>query len=199
MNVDLCEGLECIESWAFYECTLERITIPSSVDCICNNSFSRCNNLAAIEFCDEIEQFVHEVSLPWWNHGVSAVSLCTYCFLVQFNIPTRLEQIKVVVWKDNILDLMQRIPTMITSNADVWKYEPENRYFESIDSLLINHEYVQHCLTVLELALWKARITEQQSNGNTIHDEDVKLVCRAQSFSMSVIIIPNVLSFLVEE
>jgi hypothetical protein len=198
MNVELCEGLECIEWWAFHNCTsLGRITIPSTVDCIYKTAFNHCNGLAAIVFCEKIEQFVHEVSLPWWNHGLSVVSLCTYCFLAQFNIPARLEQIKVGLWKNNIHDMLRRIPTMILSNEQEFKHERENEYLESIDSLLINYEYLQHSLAVLELALWKAKMGEHLSN-NASYD-NVKLLCRYDSLSMTSIIIPNVLAFLVDE
>lgn len=70
-------------------------------------------------------------------------------------------------------------------------------YFDSIDSLLTTYVNLQDGLTVLELALWKAKIMGQL-NSNLLNDQ-MKRMCRIDSFSMFAIVFPNVLSFLVNE
>jgi hypothetical protein len=186
--VELNEGLERIEWKAFKGCmSLESIRIPSSVKKIAKDAFEDCNNLEAIEFCNEIEKFVNEVSLQWWNHGVSKASLRMYSFLVEGNIPARLSAIKCRAWKDNIYNMLQRIEEL-----------KEDKYFDSIESQLANYVYLQEVAPFLELALWKAKITEQQSNGDLIRD-DTKMLCRIDSFAMFAVVFPNVLSFLFEE
>jgi hypothetical protein len=219
-TVELLEGLESIGKYAFAECTsLRRIIIPSTVKQISGEAFRNCNSLEAIEFCDAIEQLVHEVSLPWWNHGVLGASLRTYSFLAQFNIPARMEQIKVGVWRKNIHNMLQRIPEELkdSDNDDDSEYweewdddevgdddeegdiEEEEVFFNSIKSQLFNYEHLQEVAPLLELTLWKLKIMEQSNGGISNVENDVKLECRVNSLSMFSIIFPNVISFLVVE
>ncbi len=214
-SVELCEGLERIDSDAFYGCkSLQRISIPSTVKYICMDAFKDCDSLVAIEFCDEIEKFVNELSLPWWNNGVSEAAWITYSFLAQRNIPARLDKLTATVWKKNIYNMLQLIPEILKDDENEYNedeegddeeedYEQEEEengvtyYFAYIESQLSNYEHLQEVAPFLELALWKAKITEQ-ANGNIIQD-DTKILCRVNSFSMFAIIFPNVLSFLFEE
>ena len=205
--VELREGLERINTWAFAGCTsLESIRIPFTVIEVGQRAFRGCNKLVEIEFCDEMEQFVNEALLPWWNHGLSKVSLRAYSFLAQHNIPARMHTIKVQKWKNNIHNMLQRIPEELKeeenddSEGDNYFYdfaEEDNDYFDSIESRLANYEHLQEVAPFLELALWKAKIMEQ-SNGSPINNKK-KILCRVNSFSMFAIIFPNVLSFLFEE
>ncbi len=198
INVELLEGLERIDCRAFGHCTsLTSIRIPSTVNYIRENACSRCERLLAIEFSDEIGQFVDEVPLPWWNRGVSKASLRTYSFLARFKVLARLGTIQVQKWKENIHNMLQRIPEEDSRNnmeADdkVW-----DDNFDSIEHRLSDYEQAQEVAPLLELALWKVKIMEQW-NGNLIND-DAKLLCRIDSFSMFAIIFPNVISFLFHE
>ncbi len=208
-NVELHEGLERIDEGAFKRCSLlERIRIPSTVKYIASDAFKDCNSLIAAEFCDKINQFVDEVSLDWWNNGISNASLMTYSFLARCNIPARLEKLTVRVWKKHIYNMLRRFPEKLKDDEDDDDDEEEGDeqedeengdtyYFDSIESQLSNYEHLQEVAPFLELALWKAKITEQ-SSGNLIQD-DTKILCRVNSFSMFAIIFPNVLAFLFEE
>ena len=184
-SVELREGLERIDERAFEGCTsLESIRIPSTVKFIHSQAFFDCNNLAAIEFWDEIEQLVNEASLPWWNRGVSEAALRTYYFLAQCNIRSRLDQIKFQTWKNNIHAMLQRIPEELE----------DKNYLQSIASQLANYEHLQEVAPLLELALWKSKISEQTNTKDI--DAQLKLQCRFNSLSMAPIIIQNALSFL---
>jgi hypothetical protein len=187
--VELLVGLECIiYDQAFEGCSsLERIRIPSAVTEIGEKAFMSCNNLVAIDFCEQIEQVVNVASLHWWNHGVSEVSLITYSFLSRRDIPARLDTIRAQNLKNNINNMLQRIPE-----------EPhKERYFDTIDSRLANYEHLQEAAPLLELALWKAKIMEQSKGG--LINNDTKILCRIDSIPMFAIIFPNVISFLVDE
>jgi len=72
----------------------------------------------------------------------------------------------------------------------------ENDYSFSINSRLTNYEQLQDLAPLLELALWKMKITER-CDGNPING-DVKLACRIDSLALVNFIIQNVLSFLVD-
>jgi hypothetical protein len=186
ISVELNEGLEEIEDHAFHRCSsLWHIRIPVTVHYIAREAFMGCSSLVAIEFCDEIEQFVNEASLHWWNHGVSEAAWETYSFLVEGNIPSRLGTIRAQTLKDDIHNMLRRIPEQLDDLP----------YYDSIESRLANYVYLQEVAPFLELALWKVKITEQQSNGNLVND-DTKMLCRRDSISMFAIIFPNVLSFL---
>ncbi len=182
---------------AFCECeSLAFIRIPSTVYYIAADAFNKCTSLVEIEFS--------EVSLPWWNHGASKASLWTYSFLVEGNILACLGTIKVQKWKDNIYNMLQRIPEMwiVDEEEDNDEEEEEESgytyYFgDPIESQLSYYEYLHGVALFLELAIWKVKITEQ-SNGNLI-DDDTKMLCRIDSISMFAIIFPNVISFFFEE
>jgi hypothetical protein len=141
MHVELREGLERINDWAFAGCTsLERISIPSTVRYIQKDVFRNCSDLVAVEFSEEIEEFVSAMTLrPWWNNGTSKLSLWTGTFLARFNIPEWVGMIKFWVWKAQMHAMLQSIPTMMSFiNDDETDIEPENNYSFSINSRLAN-------------------------------------------------------------
>lgn len=209
--VELFNGIERIKCEAFKDSTsLERVRIPSTVNFIHERAFKGCTSLVAIEFCEQIQQFVHEISLSWWNRGVSTASLRTYSFFAQCDFLARLDALKVLTWKENIHGMLQTIPNMISSNEewdeeelyekepeeDGWKeWEEEGNYFESIQFLLVDYQYLQEeIVPLLELALWKLKMSEQSTSNIII--TQMKLQCRCDSLSMGLIVIPYALSFL---
>jgi hypothetical protein len=198
--VTLGEGLEKIGRKAFYKCTsLERIMIPPIVKEIHHKAFKRCFNLRSVEFCNEIEVFVScEAMRVWWNQGVHVRSLSTYCFLVKCNIPVRLGLVRVQRWQAIIYEMLNRIPSIHPRSM--------NSYFRSIESELTLYENLKDSPALLELAIWKSKITEQYGHDNHHHitnmhkkrrtDSVAKSQCRTDSVAMVRIIVPNVISFL---
>jgi hypothetical protein len=164
--------------------------------------------LEAFYFCEEIEQFVHEVALPWWSHGVSEESLRTFLFFAQCNTPARLEVLKVRVWGKIIrnwccgFQRTEELNKYYDDNEMPLVYdslEKGNVYFDSITTRLSNYEHLQDAFIVLELAFWKVIMTES-FNGNIIINEDTKVSChRDEGSSILENIIFNVLSFLLDE
>ena len=87
--------------------------------------------------------------------------------------------------------MLSRIP--LISKKDLEKF------FVYTDSKLSVYENLKDAPMMLELAIWKSKITEQNdmNNDSTLTD-DTKMQCRIASFSMVAIIVPNVLSFLTD-
>ncbi len=82
--------------------------------------------------------------------------------------------------------MLRRIP--YTSHKDM------DPHFDSIDSKLSDYEhYLEDSPMLLELAIWKSKFTDLILQ-NT--DNDIKMQFRADSLSMALIIVRNVLSFL---
>ena len=173
-------------------CVLVRFGIPPAVRVIDETAFEDCSNLTTVRFCDEIEEFVSSGPMwDWWNHGVHEKCLSTYCFLVQFNIPQRLRLVRARMWQTNIHGMLMHIPSIcpgLSRNC-------LDLYFDSIDSKLSVYENLNDAPTLLELAIWKSKITEQTNGNIDLLTDEMKMECRIDSISTVVIIVPNVLTF----
>ena len=184
----LGNGLEEIGEYAFSRMSLVRIDIPPAARTIAETAFEKCSNLTTITFCDEIEEFVSGESMRgWWNNGIHAKCLSTYCLLVRFNIPERLSLVRSTTWQTNIHGMLERIPSISPKGL--------NAHFDSINSKLSAYEDS----TSLELAIWKSKIEEQTDGDTNLLPPDMKMGCRNDSQLMVGIIVPNVLSFLRHE
>jgi hypothetical protein len=189
-EVNLANGLKKISDEAFASCrSLKHIDIPSTVKEIHPRSFLQCSHLVAVTFCDEIEEFVSGESLRgWWNNGISEESLKTYNFLARYNVPVRLGMLTVTKWHANIHNMLECIPSIIINDLD--------DYFHSIESMLKNYEWLQDTLPLLELAIWKSKLSEHFDPNNGNLSTNTKLE-RRNTCGASVII-PIVQSFLME-
>ena len=108
--------------------------------------------------------------------GVSKASLITYSFLVEHDILARLGTIQVQKWKETIHTMLQRIPEVFGS------YEKEDIYCNSIKSRLFQYKHLQDALPLLELALWKAKIIIHSNDNISNVKNNVKMMCRDNSF-----------------
>lgn len=199
-NVELHDGLIRIECFAFEGCTsLTNLTIPTSVKYINEKAFYDCTTMEGIDYCEEINQFVTEAPLPWWNGGVSLAAVMTYSFLMGNNIPSRLSDIKERAWTINIHEMLQHIPDKLkdrSNDDDLDKGSDDDTYpncdkkmvlieiddyFDFVKYRLSNYEHVQEGIAVLERAIMKV----------TCHDDYALVMCG--------IIIPNVLPFVLDE
>ena len=184
----LNDGLEEIGGRVFKGCALVHIDIPPAVRAIKNGAFCECLNLTTVMFCDEIEEFVSSGSMrDWWNQGVHEKCLSTYCFLVQFNIPQCLG-LASTQWQEHIHGMLLRIPSVSNHGLD--------SYLHSINFKLFVYENFIDTSTLLNLAIWKSKITEQTKGNIDLLTPNKKMKCRINSLSMVEIIVPNVHSFL---
>ena len=190
VNVVLCEGLEQIGSRAFSQCILlERCNIPSTVKQIKEDAFLDCPRLTAVTFFGEVEDLVTELSLTdWYNHGRKKGWLLMYSFLAQCAILERLARITARKWKAYIHSLLRDFPSIHDDKF--------NAYCNLISFWIDHFNELKDAVSVLELALWKSKLTERKCdlNSSSYHNA-VKLEARYNCGA--TIIIPNVLSFLV--
>ncbi len=195
MEVEICEGLEIIHEFAFSGCfSLERVSIPSTVEFIHYCAFKYCPRLEAVVFCEEIEAFLSTLSAAsreWWNHGISPEALVLYRFLMHYNIPNRMVMMHVKNWKMKIYDMLMSRPPVVL--------ELDNEYFASIDSKITVYESLWEPAVLLELAIWKSKLNENNSDlQQGILDCATRRTERARYLTNcgSNIIVPKVLSFL---
>ena len=149
-TVTLGNGLEEIGEEAFDNCaSLQHIDIPPAVKEIDDSAFRGCTNLMRVQFCKEIEDFVSSEAMQerwhWWNGGVDKKSLGAYNHLVKFNIPNRLAPVRVKSWRDNIHDMLGRLPTLTN--------EGMASLFVAIDSKLTLYESMVETPMLMKLVI----------------------------------------------
>jgi hypothetical protein len=196
-HVDLSHGLECIEYDAFTECkNLERICIPISVKSIDDGAFTSCPELDVINFSTGVEGVVVKLergnNWTYWNelmeyweygnwHGL-------YSFLVEHKIPKRLGELP-KNWRDVIHDMIRRFPCINENKIDSYS----SLLRERLDKYTELNDGLKEAASLLELAIWKSRITEQCSGLKNIST----MRSKARYDCGAPVIIPHVLSFLV--
>ncbi len=123
----------------------------------------------------------------WWNHGVHE-RLSTYCFLVRCNIPECVGLVRPRKWHANIHGMLRHIPSISPKGS-------LNSYLDSIDSKLSVYKNLEDALTLLELAIWKSKLSETNGPRTT----KMRMQCHTDSSTMVIIIAPYVLSFLTDD
>jgi hypothetical protein len=160
--VTLGDGLEEIGASAFGYCTsMEEIVVPPTVRDINDTAFESCRNLTRVRFCPQVEAFVScEAMSEWWNQGLHEKSLSTYCFLVRCNIIERLHLVQVTSWRVNVYDMLRRIPTISKEGATA--------YLDTIDAKLTLFESLKDSPGLLELVIWKSKLTNNVTRATSI-------------------------------
>eukprot|EP00985_Skeletonema_marinoi_P000791 scaffold297_cov104-Skeletonema_marinoi.AAC.1 len=135
-DLDLPEGLETIEASAFDGChRLRRIAMPLKSDMIEDDAFYGCPKLATVDLVGGIHNTTASLHLEEWRHEMKG----------EIN---RINQV--------LRDTMRKDPTPIV------------RYWIRSVISQFDHYKAEHILllkeatTLLELALWKARIEEKE-------------------------------------
>jgi hypothetical protein len=207
----LGEGLEQIGRGAFIRCSsLQQIVIPRAVRSIHDEAFKDCSQLKRVVFCNEIQELVSAESMrDWWNQGLHKKSLRTFSFLVRCNITQRLNLLHLRNWQANIHEMLSNIPSI--TDVDMNAHHPNiylrgiptisnerlNAHFDSIDSKISFYEQIlRDAPILLELAIWKSKITEPSVQNNDHSATEMRKRRRIDSVSNVTIIVPNVLSFL---
>jgi hypothetical protein len=154
--VELSEGLKCIESGAFGGCALNHIRIPSSVEEIHEWAFDTRSmgsyaRDVTVEFCEQIEAFVTEVSLRgWWNRLRNRKDVfLTYSWMTKNSIPQRLDTIHVIEWKHEIHNMLRCIGKPARW---VWTQTLDG-HFRSIESNIASYEVLNGSVPSLDVAI----------------------------------------------
>ena len=173
------KDLEGIEGGAFWSCTaLRRIAIPLKDGFIVvDSAFRSCENLSRVD--------------------------------VIGGIPTAISSLHLESWRDEMMEEIERISQTVQGIPGVEKGTAIQRWIEPILDKMEHYKtehkvLLKEAMTLLELALWKVNLDENECNGVKISREGVRVtrrqVKRARKerciTSGAGIIIKNVLPFL---
>ena len=148
--MELSEGLKRIESGAFSGCALNHIRIPSSVEDIDTHAFY--DNPARdviVEFCEQIEALVTEVSLrDWWNQQRNRNDVfLTYSWMTKNSIPDQIDMIQVIEWKHEIHNMLCCIGKR---KWDTWTLAG---HFRLIESKIASNEVLRGIVPSFDVAI----------------------------------------------
>ena len=141
------EKLERIEENCFYECALRSISIPLEDNLIIDNTaFSGCNNLSRVDALDgRIHKTIFSLHLKTWRNEM----------------------------KDEIDSINQTLPTTTAKTQAIqqWIARVLSRmaHYKSEHKVL-----VKEAMTLLELALWKAKLLNETDEKKCNVDEVTK-------------------------
>ncbi len=174
------KDLEEIEGSAFHECTaLRRIVIPLKHDLIIYwNAFNKCENLSRVDtLVGGIHNTISSLHMKSWRDELNA----------------------------EIDSINQILPGISANDKGEAIRQWMRSLFQKIEHYKTEHHIVlKEAMTLLELALWKAKLEENEFTGVTSQDEGVRVTRgrrkRARKercvTSGAGIIIKNVLPFL---
>lgn len=174
------DKLKIIESGAFTNCTnLRRITIPLNPDMIRGNLFERCPHLITVELVGGIHN-----------------KIISYLHLER--------------WKNEMKEEIDRINRVLPDTKSWRKTTEIQQWLESviqrIEQYKVQHRHLlKEATTLLELALWKAKIDEDEADTLKVDDAikgmggNTKAAARKEHriTSGASIVIKNVVPFLV--
>ena len=205
VTVILNDGLEEIGEAAFYFCnTLREIDMPRSVKKIKMSAFGFCGGLTRVKLDEGLEEIearafyncesLREIAIPRSVRVIrEGVFSCCQALttVIPSNIPNRLGLVGERKWHANIQDMLRRIPSI---PSEGWL-----SHFDSIHTKLSVYENLKDVPMLLELAIWKSRTTHHRDRNTAILAAEVRLQCRADSITMVSIVVPNVLSYLIDD
>ena len=111
-----------------------------------------------------------------------------YIFLfVRCNISERVGLVQAMMWQAHIHRMLHRIPSIYS-----WDLVA---FLNPIESKLSAYENLENAFTLLELAIWKSKITEQFSGRNILLTTEINMQCLTEFATMVNVIVPNVMSF----
>eukprot|EP00984_Skeletonema_dohrnii_P034472 scaffold33569_cov84-Skeletonema_dohrnii-CCMP3373.AAC.6 len=172
-DLEFGEGLETIQEHAFYSCiALRRIIIP--LNCVIGDQvFYNCSKLAAIDLVGGIHNTVATLHLESWRNEM----------------------------KDEINRINQVLPNTTSSQ----KTDTIHQWVESVSDRMNRYKtehkaLLKEATTLLELALWKAKIEEKEDR-REVKAKRVKIDVQSKRnerriMSGANIVIKNVLPFL---
>ncbi len=177
-EVKLSEDLETIEDEAFWKCPrLRRIALPLKANLLGNQVFSECDDLSQVDLVGGIDKTISSLLLD--------------------------------SWKNEMNDEIDRINRDLPNTDPEDKTDAIQRWMDRVIRI-IEHYKSEHFVllkeftTLLELALWKAKLDESQDERSLGSDQpakkakiDVKAARQGQRITSGAnIVIKNVLPFL---
>ena len=181
MEVKLSKDLERIEDGAFYDCPrLRRIAMPLKTNLLYEDVFDECVNLSQVDLIGGIHRTVSSLLLQSWRNEMN-----NEIELINHILPNTDPEDKT----DVIQDWLERVLLRINH------YKSEN------------YKLLKQFTTLLELALWKAKLDEmvnvkdniEMQAANMVINDDNSARRELRVTSGANIVIKNVLPFLALE
>jgi len=188
MEVKVRERLQTIGMSAFAGCvSLQQIHIPTTVTSFDWTAFDNCgHHYLVIAYSSEVQELLSRLTLEQYGMNNLNLSKMIDCF-TRYSISQRLDKVKAEKWPINIESMLKGI--VATESKDY------SEYCCSIDSKLSAYVNLTEVSSLLELALWKAAISDhEETNPNHVDHGANKLQYRR--ICSSSVIISHVLSFL---
>jgi BMFP domain-containing protein YqiC len=180
-DVEMSDKLRRIKSYAFFTCPrLRRIAMPLKDEMMEYNVFADCDNLSQVDLVGGIHKTVSSLLLDSWRNEM----------------------------KDEINQISQDLPNTLANEKTEAIQDWLERVLLRIDHYKREHyKLLKQFTTLLELALWKAKLDEMvhvKDNieihaANTVKNDDNSARRQLRITSGADIVIKNVLPFLVLE
>eukprot|EP00984_Skeletonema_dohrnii_P001476 scaffold470_cov72-Skeletonema_dohrnii-CCMP3373.AAC.5 len=175
-HLELPEGLETIEQSAFHSClSLRRIAMPLRDDMIGDYVFFNCPNLTTVDLVGGIHNNIASLHLERWRHEM----------------------------KDEINRINQALPNTTRLHKTTVIQQWIRSVIRRLDHYNTQHKaLLKEATTLLELALWKAKIEEKEEDSlRGVMAKRAKIDIQSKRSERRItsganIIIKNVLPFL---
>eukprot|EP00985_Skeletonema_marinoi_P015849 scaffold8298_cov90-Skeletonema_marinoi.AAC.3 len=201
-DVKFGNKLETIGKWAFDGCTsLERLNLTSIIT-IKTWIFRSCKALSSIEFCERLEKIEPRAFCDCERLQRIAIPLKRDLFPFdrqwqEYNQFKRCEQLTTVdlvggahnktiaslymeCWRTEMIAEINRINQVLPNTPAYEKTESIKQWVDSVIDRMEyykaeHHRYVKEAVTLLELALWKAKLDEKDETAAAGRSKKVKL------------------------
>jgi len=228
-DVEFGDKLETIGIYAFDECTsLERLKLPSIIT-IKYGAFTSCKALSSIEFserldtlgpcafyrCDRLRRIAIPLKRglfpfdPEWNEYNQFIGcdLLTAVDLVGGAHTKTIASLHMESWRTEMKEEINRINQVLPDIGRQQKTDEIKQWMDSVIDKMDHykaehHRYVKEAITLLELALWKAKLDEKEENAaerktKTVKNIDAESVRKEKRVTCGAdTVIRNILPFL---
>ena len=225
--VEFGDRLERIGNLAFYRCSLKHLKLPSSIITIGDYAFWNCNRLTDVELSERLETFgvgafwsckrLLRIAIPLKRdifalHQLSQrynqFDKCDQLITVDLvgGVHKTVSSLHMESWKTEMIEEINRINQVLPNTPADEKTGEIRQWMESLldkmDYYKAEHNrYVKEGITLLELALWKTRLDENEEYAVERKSKKVKIDAESARKERRItcgadIVIKNVLPFL---
>ena len=182
MELDLPEEVERMEQYAFANChSMRRIAMPLKSGLVANNVFNYCENLERVDLVGEVHKMISNLNLERWKEDMN-------------------DEINRI---NQILPHTPATGTILGGKNEAIKRWIETAYRKMNRYKAEHYRLLREAAILLELALWKAKLgeNEEYSLENAVEAKLNIYRCsskrsEARIISGAGIVIKNVLSYL---
>eukprot|EP00985_Skeletonema_marinoi_P013404 scaffold6632_cov96-Skeletonema_marinoi.AAC.1 len=193
-DVKFGDKLETIGKYAFYGCTSLEHLMLSSIITIKTWAFQRCEALTSIEFSERLEtvepcafidcKHLQRIIIPLKRdlfpidrhlqeyNQFDDCDLLTTVDLVGGSHNKTIALLHMESWRTEMIEEINRINQFLPNTPAHEKTAAIKQWIDSVIDKMDHykaehHRYVKEALTLLELAVWKAKLAEKEANSAT--------------------------------